>query len=238
MIIDPHYNGPGAIGHGGACAGRFAELVEPDAATVRFHRPVPLGADLVPSPAADGVTLEVAGERIATVRDLERPLSVARFPMPSTIEIERAERAWLDAREGHHIAPTCFGCGHQRLVGGLGLRPGPVAASGVHACRWRPEGTGRLPSWLVWAALDCPTGFPALHDVGRDEGVLTGELSVQILEPIRAGHTYRILSRLIASEGRRRSTVAALYRPDGRRCAVAEATWLAVGLPMVLEAAA
>ena len=35
MIIDPHYNGPHAVGHGGASAGRFAELVEPGQAVER-----------------------------------------------------------------------------------------------------------------------------------------------------------------------------------------------------------
>lgn len=228
MIIDPHYSGPGSYGHGGVSGGRFAEHVEPDAGSVRFFRPIPLGVDLVATEGPDGLTVSAADETVATVRRLEAPLVVSSFSMPSTLEIERAERRWLDARNGEHMAPSCFACGHQRLVGGLGLRPGPVDETGVHACRWRPEGTGRLPSWLVWAALDCPTGFPALHQVDASEAIVTGELAVQILEPVHAGSTYRILSRLVAQEGRKRETVAALYAPNGRRCAVARATWFTV----------
>jgi hypothetical protein len=230
MIIDPHYTGFGTYGHGGASGGRFAELVEADAAAVRFHRPIPVGVDLAPVADGDAVTIVHHDERIATVRRLDGPLAVAPFSMPSTLDVERAERSWLDSRDGVHVAPTCFACGHERLVGGLALRPGPVGDAGVHACRWRPEGVGRLPSWLVWAALDCPTGFPAMRDLGREEAAMTGELAVQILEPVHAGSTYRILSRLVAAEGRRRMTVAALYRADGRRCAVANATWLSVPL--------
>ena len=230
MIIDPHYNGPHAVGHGGASAGRFAELVEPDAASVRFLLPVPLAAELVPVPDRDrgAVALNHGEKTVATVQALSRPLAVGPIPMPSAFEIERAERTWLDDRDGDHICPTCFGCGHERLVGGLGLRPGPAGDDGVHACRWRPEGTGRLPSWLVWAAMDCPTGFPALATVGLDEAIVTGELAVQVLEPLHAGRTYRILSRFVRADGRRRFTEAALYRPDGRRAAVATATWVTV----------
>ena len=153
MIIDPHYNGPGTFGHGGASGGRFAELVEPDAAVVRFHRPIPLGLDLTPVHEAGQVTMTLGDERVATVRRLDGPLSVESFLMPSALDFERAERSWLDVRDGEHMAPACFACGHERLVGGLGLRPGPVGDTGVHACRWRPEGSGRLPAWLVWACL-------------------------------------------------------------------------------------
>ena len=228
MIIDPHYTGPAHFGHGGVSGGRFAEFVEPDAASVRFFRPIPLGTDLAAVQGPDGLTVSASDEVVATVRRLDAPLAVGPFSMPSALEIERAERSWLDARDGHHMAPTCFACGHQRLVGGLGLRPGPVADGGVHACRWRPEGTGRLPAWLVWAALDCPTGFPALHQIAASEAIVTGELAVQILEPVHAGSTYRILSRLVAHDGRKHETAAALYGPNGRRCAIARATWLTV----------
>lgn len=240
MIIEPHYNGPHAVGHGGTSAGRFAELVEADAACVRFHRPVPLGTELVPVAAADAgaVTLTSGEQAIATVSPLARPLAVAPMPMPARDAIERAERTWLDDRDGDHLCPTCFGCGHERLVGGLGLRPGRAAADDLFACRWRPEGIGRLPAWLVWAALDCPTGFPALQGLAPDQAIVTGELAVQILEPVHAGRTYRILSRLVDTDGRRRQVEAALYRADGRRSALARATWLTVPRPAAIDAAA
>lgn len=237
MIIDPHYNGPGTTGHGGVAAGRFAEAVERDAATVRFHRPIPLGATLT-STTVDGDAAILHGEEhIATIRPLAAPLNVGRFDMPAPLDFERAERSWLDRRDGVHIAPTCFACGHERPVGGLGLRPGPTGDAGVHACRWRAEGEGRVPAWLVWAALDCPTGFPAMYDLEADEGVVTGELSVQILDPIKAGETHRILSRLTAVDGRRRRSEAAMYRTDGRRVAVAAATWITVPLAAAYAAA-
>ena len=42
ISLDPRFNGPTDCGHGGVSAGRFAELVNPLAASVRFAAPIPL----------------------------------------------------------------------------------------------------------------------------------------------------------------------------------------------------
>ena len=42
ISIDPRFNGPTDCGHGGVSAGRFAELVNPLAASVRFAAPIAL----------------------------------------------------------------------------------------------------------------------------------------------------------------------------------------------------
>jgi hypothetical protein len=234
ITIESTYNGPAGWGHGGTAAGYFAANVEPDGATVRFHNPVPLGAAMTMERTEKGVTFHHDGEAIATARDLERPLSVGRFPSVDQWAVGAAQRRWLDARDGLHMAPTCYACGHQRRSGGLQLRPGPVGVDGVHATNWEPEGDGRLPSWLLWAAMDCPTGFPAFHHVDADEGVVTGELSVQVLRPVMAGERYTILSRRVGGEGRRHDTEAMLLGPDGSSLALATATWITVPLAAVL----
>ena len=46
ISIDPRFNGPTDCGHGGVSAGRFAELVNPLAASVRFAAPIPLATEL------------------------------------------------------------------------------------------------------------------------------------------------------------------------------------------------
>ena len=238
MTIDGHFNGPPGSGHGGTAAGGFAAAVEPDAASVRFHRPIPLDVALVARPGAEATEILDDGTVIATVRELGTPLRVGAFDLPSEEQIAQAEPHWLDRRDGQHMAPTCFACGHERHRGGLGLRPGPIGDGSVLGCRWRPEGSGRVPSWLVWAAMDCPTGFPALTSVGVTEAVVTGELAVQVLHPVQAGVTHRIMSRRVSHEGRRHVTEAALYGPTGRRLALATATWITVPLPTELASAA
>lgn len=238
ISIDRHYCGPPGSGHGGTAAGAFAALVEPDAASVRFHRPIPLDTELRGQAGPGGTDVVDGDTVVATVRELSAPLRVGAFDLPTELDVQRAEHHWLDARDGHHMAPSCFACGHQRDLGGLGLRPGPVGDGSVLACRWRPEGSGTIPSWLVWAAIDCPSGFPALTSVGTDEAVVTGELAVQILRPLQAGTTYRMLSRRTVHEGRRHITEAAIHGPTGLRLAVATATWITVPLPAELAPAA
>ncbi len=244
IVIDPHYNGPTGIGHGGTAAGHFATLVEPDAATVRLRTAIPLATELTAHAHGDDgenygtVMVYDGGTVVAEVRDLARPLAVDPFDLPDTDTFAAAETGWLATRDGEHMAPSCYACGNDRKAGGLGLRPGPIDGGDVHGCTWRPEGEGPIPSWLVWAALDCPTGAPAFNAVGRDQAVVTGELSVQILRPVIAGRTHRILSRQVAHNGRRHHTEAALFDAAGRRLAVATATWFAVPLPAVLSAAA
>lgn len=236
MLIHSHFNGPIDSGHGGVAAGLFSTLVEADAASVRFLAPIPLDTPLDARRALGTATISAGDTDIAQVRDLAGPLDVAPFDLPSVDDILEAEPGWLDFRNGEHMAPTCFACGHHRSDGGLGLRPGLTTDPSVRACTWTPEGDGRVPSWMVWAALDCPTGVPALHRVRHDQAVVTGELSVQILRPVPARVTHRILSRHVTEAGRRHQTEAALYDPEGRRLAVATATWITVPLTAVIPA--
>ncbi|MEM7339716.1 MAG: hypothetical protein AAF467_13765 [Actinomycetota bacterium] len=246
LRIAPTQNGPAGSGHGGVSGGRFAALVEPDAARVRFLAPIPLGADLDASRRDDGVVVHHDGVDIAIVADLDGPLIVGGFPaLPDPITLDRAQRTWLDARDGQHMAPTCFACGNERAshLGGLGLRPGPIG-NGLYAARWTPSGRRggarsheRVPSWLVWAAMDCPTGFPAISEVAADEAVLTGELAVQVLERVEVDVPHVIMSRLVARSGRRLFTEAALFAPHGARVAVATATWVSVPMAALPVAA-
>ncbi|MFK8025261.1 MAG: PaaI family thioesterase [Ilumatobacter sp.] len=240
--IDSHYNGPPGMGHGGVSAGRFAALVEPDAARVRFRRPIPLDVALTTT-YEDGIANIHAGEElVATARALDGPLEIGPFPSMCERDLHLAEQRWLEPTGGRHMAPACFACGHLRDLGGLGLRPGPIpgpdgTTTGVIGCRWRPEGSGRVPAWMIWAALDCPTGFPAFASTNPDEAVVTAELSVHVIEPVHAGQTMRILSRRVAKEGRRHHTEACLLGPDGRRYAVASAIWCTVPIASFAAAA-
>ncbi len=46
IVISQQRNGPPTSANGGLAAGRFVELVDPCRASVRFHRPVPMAAEL------------------------------------------------------------------------------------------------------------------------------------------------------------------------------------------------
>jgi hypothetical protein len=194
---------------------------------VRFHAPPPLDERLVGVTQPLGAVDVLAGSRrIATVRPSER-IDIEPFVRLQQEAVAVAESKWLDHANGVHPFPTCFGCGTDRSDG-LGLTPGPVPGSSVHATSWTPALDGPVPPWLVWAALDCPSGGPALATVAPGTAVVTGELSVDIREPLAGGACYQILSRCQERSGRAFRTHAAIVDDAGRHVALAAATWIAV----------
>ncbi|MFR9802420.1 hypothetical protein ACL02T_08965 [Pseudonocardia sp. RS010] len=227
VVVDPRYTGPAGSGHGGVTAGYAAALVDPRRAVVRLHAAIPLGTPLVPRSRADGAVVLHAGPvPVATARR-GGPWDVPPFePAPPAL-VRAAERHWLDARAGVHPHPRCFGCGPDR-VDGLGLRPGPVRGRGVHATRWVPPGEGEVPSWLLWAALDCASAGPVLGAAARG-GPLTGELAVEQRLPVAAGRRHTLYARTARRRGRRVVTEAALLDDRGLHAAVAVVTWFVTG---------
>lgn len=221
------HNGPRHSAHGGVAAGRMAELVDADRAAVRFHAPPPLDEPLTGVALPLGVVDVLAGSRrIATVRPSAQ-LTIEPFEQLDPMAVAIAESNWLDHHDGHHPFPTCFGCGNERSDG-LDLAPGTVPGTSVHATFWTPLVDGSVPPWLVWAALDCPSGGPALAAVPAGTAVMTGELAVDIREPLDGSASYQILSRCHDRSARKFKTQAAIVDQHGHNVAVAEATWIAL----------
>ncbi len=224
-------NGPPGSGHGGACAGMFANGAGRPDARVRLHAPIPLETALTVQVMDDMTTIADEATTIATVHKLDGPLAVGQFGRVSKADVEAAEGRFLDHHDGVHMAPTCFACGNARPDGlGLGLRPAEIPDTGLGVAAWRPNLNGAVPNWLVWAALDCPSGFPALSSVNADEAVVTGELSVETRCELRGDGDYQILGRRTGRRGRVFTTEAAIVDEAGFSCAVAVATWIVVPL--------
>ncbi|MEZ5246897.1 MAG: hypothetical protein R2707_17515 [Acidimicrobiales bacterium] len=229
ITIDPAFNGPANSGHGGVCGGRFAELVDGARASVRFESPIPLDEPLAATRVGSTVRVVGSAGPVASVRTLAEPLRTGPFGRLSRADVAAAEAGWLDGRDGDHVAPTCFACGPERGDGtGLGLRPGPVPESSILATSWLPGVGCEVPHWMVWAALDCPTGLPALAAVGLDQAVVTAELSVEIRDRVRGDGDYQLVSRRTGGAGRKHFTEAALVDERGRLAAVATALWVTV----------
>jgi hypothetical protein len=151
------------------------------------------------------------------------------FPPVGPALVREAEDRWLDTRGGVHPFPTCFGCGPDRpRRDGLELRPGRVDGLDVHATRWTPGGSGEIPAWLVWAALDCASAGPPLAACPAESTVVTGELAVEVRESVAAGGTHLLVSRGAPRTGGRMRTEAALLDPAGRVLAVAVGTWFTI----------
>ena len=221
--IPPEHNGPPGSGHGGVAAGRLAPLVDPRRAVVRLHAPIPLATPLEPVVGPDGaVDVVVDGQRVASVRPLAEPLGVTLDPVPRSL-VAAAADGWL-AGEPHPF-PTCFGCGDARTEPGLGLQPAAIAGHDVHAALWTAPAGDVVPPWLIWAAIDCPSGIPAMAAAGR---VVTGELAVEVLASLPGGAEAQIVSRITGRSGRKVRTEAAVLDAQGGTVAVARATWFAL----------
>ena len=168
------------------------------------------------------------GETHVEVRDGETLLAQAEqvdfdVEFPEALSLEEAtdaSRGYLGFRE--HAYATCFVCGPER-DDGLGIYPGPVAGRELVAAPWTPP-PGDVRDELVWAALDCPSGW-AIDTFGR-EGVLLGRLAVRILEPPRGGDPHVVLGWPLGADGRKRLAGSALLTADGRTIAFARSTWL------------
>jgi hypothetical protein len=219
-------------------AGRLAQQLDPDAGVVRLHAPIPLGTTLTLMGDRGAVLATSGGDLIATARHLAAPLAVAPFDPVDDRDLEAAEADWLDGWQWWHPSPTCFGCGPAR-TGGLGLRPGRIPGRSDHASRLALAadhvGPGsvhsqRVPSWLVWAALDCAGAGPALAAVAPGVGVVTGELAVEILRPVPAGVEFVTQSRVSGRAGRRLFVESAIVGKTGEVLAVSTATWFEMGV--------
>ncbi len=134
-----------------------------------------------------------------------------------------------------HPFPSCFTCGTERAPGdGLRIFTGPVSdGSEVVAAPWTPSADlagadGVVAEPIVWAAIDCPTGWAHVND--RLSAVL-GRMAARVLEPVRAGEEYVAVARRTGAEGNRRHAESALLAADGRAVAIVRATWIVVPSP-------
>jgi hypothetical protein len=99
---------------------------------------------------------------------------------------------------------------------------------------WTPlpefaEADGSVPDLIMWAALDCPTGWVA--PPGSPPQVLARLTARPRICPTRAGEPHVVVAWLIDAEGRKRRAGAAVYTHDGELCALAEGLWIQLREP-------
>ncbi len=226
ILIDSRFNGyPETAGNGGYVAGRFAAFV-PGVAEATLRRPVSLDTPL---------TLERCGERVCVHDDEELVAEVAPSSIDlnviDAISIEEARKAtsnyiWRD----NHPAPNCFVCGTGR-EDGLGLFPGRVEGRDAVATTWTPaadfvDGSGSVRSEIVWAALDCPSGFGFF---AIDTFAVLGQLTAELRAPVPIGSELVVAGWSLGSERRKHFAGSAIFDATGAVLAAARATWIRIG---------
>jgi hypothetical protein len=218
ITIPRRFNGPPESANGGYACGLVAGLLGGEA-EVTLRRPPPLDKPLAVAVAdgrvfvRDGEALVAEGERTSIEIEVPEPVSLA--------EAEAARRHYPGFRR--HAYSTCFVCGPDR-ADGLGIFAGPVAGRELVAAPWVPPGEGVVADEVVWAALDCPSGW-AVDEFSR-EGVLLGRLGARLLVPVAAGEPHVVAGWPAGADGRKRFAGSAVFTADGRLCAYARSTWL------------
>lgn len=233
VFIDPRYNGPPRSGQGGYSAA-VAALPLDGAVAVDLRRPVPLERPLQRLVFEDRrVELRDGDTLVAEAR----PASIALQAPPAPGWEESVKAAARYPGFEFHPFDTCFGCGTQRKEGdGLRIFSGPRATGDGLAAPWVPhravgDGDGRVSREVIWAALDCPSGWVTVSKLKAfPEGALsvTAQLAVRIDAPVHVGRRYTTLGWIERAEGRKVYTGTALYDEDGAPVAVGAALWVVV----------
>jgi hypothetical protein len=158
LTIPGRFTGPPTSGNGGVTCGLLAQATGLSQVTLRKPPPLDVPMRLDGNDLYDGDDLVAsAAAGVVEVEPIE--------PVP----LEQA--ALATASYGglkEHPFPTCFVCGPEHPTG-LGLFPGPVRP-GVVAAPWVPVAEDPV---MVWAALDCPSGW-AYDDLPGRPMVLGG----------------------------------------------------------------
>lgn len=240
ISIARRFCGPPDSGNGGYTCGLLANAMG-GTSEVTLRMPIPIER-VMHVQFVDGkhAHLKSGDDLIAEGARFELDLGAA--PVISFSDAVRAAEHSPAFKD--HPFPTCFVCGPQRAPGdGLRIFPGPVGPEHlgteqpdafadfqhVFAAPWVPDPSladkhGKIPDEIVWAALDCPTGFAG--GFPYEGKLVTGRLGAKLVSPVRAEERYVLLSWRLSVEGRKHHAAAVLVDENGEVHAEARATWI------------
>jgi hypothetical protein len=219
LMVDERHNGPPNSGNGGWTSGLIAAFITDGTPEITLHKPPPLLAPLTVVPAADGLRVVDAAEAvIATGRrreaDIEpvppvslaqgrgsiRELSGTRHTSLSYLFRMRPAAARRPADLPGALARGRHG-GGLRGARGHRRRDG-VGGAGLPGRLDRDQRRAPMVCWAgwPWRSTSCPSPARSASSWGRD----------------------------VRRDGRKALVRTTLYGADGRLCARAEATWIAI----------
>jgi hypothetical protein len=227
MTIAHRFNGPPHSGNGGYVCGRLASYLD-GPASVRLRAPPALERELRVEASADEARLFDGDTLVAQARRL--PFGLTAPAPPSFAEAQTASKSYIGFQR--HLAPHCFVCGPQRAEGdGLRIFPGRTADDAVFAAPWVPhasldDGSGRVASEFLWAALDCAGAFAVTP--AEMQPIILGELCARLDGRIAISEPCVVAAWAIGVDGRKRFAGTVLYSAAGVAVAVARATWIEI----------
>src|SRR2546423_440079 len=226
IVIDPAFEGPPASAHGGYACGALAPYLPADA-EITLRKPVPLGTGLRLAPYNGGLALYDRDDLVAEGASTRLE---DRTPQPPTFAEALAATASFPGLRSHPY-PRCVGCGTGRTDAvALRIFPGPLVTRELVAAVWYPGSDATADGFIrpefVWAALDCPGGWAAIHFGRVDRPAVLGRMAARLLPRIVAQSAHIVVGWLDDQSGRKLVAGSALYSRDGIMQAFSRQTWI------------
>ncbi len=218
---------PGSANGGYACGVVASDLSHP--VEVTLHAPPPLEVDLSLEVTGGTAQLLAEGVLVATAREAD-----VAVPAPTPPAYERVLEASAqfdhNAYSRSHAYPGCFTCGPEREEGdGLRIFPGAAERPDLRMWPWTPRAFATdpaVPEPVVWAALDCQSGFAALAAAPSPAPIVLGRMTAVLHAAVPAHEPVIVAGWPGSVEGRKRHAGSAVWSRDGRLLAASRTTWL------------
>ncbi len=230
IVVSRRFTGMPNFVQGGYVGGVVASRV-PGPAEVSFRLPTPVEKPLRLREEGGSVQLLDADQLLVEGKSAELTLDVP--PVPDWETCRQASASFPGLRL--HPSRTCFVCGTQVPAGeGLHIYPGPVANSPLFATTWTPEAAratdeGRVPVEVVWAVMDCMSGWPVFVQLATPAaGMLMGRFIGHVRQAAASGQRCRLIGWLTRFEGRKYFSGMAMVSEAGDILAFGQATWIAL----------
>ena len=138
-----------------------------------------------------------------------------------------SQREFFPTHQQHPL-PSCFVCGPARSSDdGLNIFPVPFDDHGVGSL-WRPhksvqDDAGRIPTEILWAALDCPGYFA--HQK-TNTLMLLGSMTACVFSKPQADQMFTVCGWQTQQVGRKYYSTTAIFDENRLLCAQSEQIWI------------
>jgi hypothetical protein len=100
------------------------------------------------------------------------------------------------------------------------------------AAPWQPDdsladGSGKVGTEFLWAALDCTGGFAVLP-LPEGVAIVLGELCASVVGHVMPGDRCVVVAWPLGTAGRKRFAGSAVFAADGGLVAKAKAVWIEI----------
>lgn len=234
--VPRQYCGPPNSGNGGYVSGLLASFLD-GPVRVRLIAPTPLDTSIEIVTEGDGIAAYAGKTKIGIAVPAE--VDIDPPPPPTAADVRQARAAYGDEARTHPL-PHCFVCGPARdPADALCLYTGPAPNSPVNADAWVPGpqfagADGLIRPELLWAALDCPTAFALRH--GDSKLCLLGSLTAEIHRRPAPHEHLTVMAWKRGIDGRKNYGDGAIIDADGHIIAAANAVWVELTDPKLIEA--